>query len=173
MSKENSKNIIDNMYQLFLADIDDESREKIIKLDSIIDKYEQLLADDGGWVVCKHYLFAVRMVPSKNPLSSTKTVVCRVERTPEGFFSKRPKVNSYTLDVANEEERKLLETRSKELNILHKSMLTRDDIIYNRRYTLKNPHHEEMIEMIRQILGFNNPESTILPPKINEQKPTI
>jgi hypothetical protein len=27
--------------------------------------------------------------------------------------------------------------------------------------------------MIRQILGFNNPESTILPPKINEQKPTI
>ena len=51
-------------------------------------------------------------------------------------------------------------------------MLARDDIIYNRRYTLKNSNHIENVEKIREILGFNNPENTILPIDNNNVKMT-
>ena len=64
----------------------------------------------------------------------------------------------------------LLIDRAEDLDELHNAMLTRDDIIYNRKYSLKSNDKLEEIEKIREILGFNNPENTLLPIENNNIK---
>ena len=42
-------------------------------------------------------------------------------------------------------------------------MLMKDDITYNRRYTLKDPTREAFVEEIRELLGYNNPVYVLIP----------
>lgn len=151
----------EKLYFKFLLELDDDSLLNIAVLDSIIrEKSIELLQD--GWRVFNLFLVSY----------DSEGKLYRIHRDSNGFRLCTNKVNSYNLSQLRSRELSLLLDKSEELNELHKAMLARDDIIYNRRYTLKNNNKLEEIEKIREILGFNNPENTILPIENNNIKMT-
>ena len=158
---ENNLSFYEQLYYKFLLELDEDSLLNIAVLDGIIkEKSIELLHD--GWRVFNFFLVSY----------STDGKCYRISRDLNGFRLCTNKVNSYNLGQKRDKELTLLIDKSEELDELHHAMLARDDIIYNRRYTLKNSNHIENVEKIREILGFNNPENTILPIDNNNVKMT-
>ena len=147
----NDLSFYEQLYFKFLLELDENSLLNITVLDGIIkEKSIELLHD--GWRVFNFFLVSY----------STDGKCYRISRDLNGFRLCTNKVNSYNLTQMRDKELTLLIDKSEELDELHQAMLARDDI-YNRRYSLKDNNHIKDVEKIREILGFNNPENTILP----------
>ena len=158
---ENNLSFYEQLYYKFLLELDEDSLLNITVLDSIIrEKSIDLLQD--GWRVFNLFLVSY----------TSDGKVYRIHRDLNGFRLCTNKINSYNLSQMRGKEISLLIDRAEDLDELHNAMLTRDDIIYNRKYSLKNNDKLEEIEKIREILGFNNPENTILLIENNNVKMT-
>ncbi len=155
------------MYQLLLSQLDDLSQMYIRKLDTIIDRISFDFMGYGGWSVSRKAISSVSSVII-TPEYSTETVVrdingYHMQQIPEEY-----KGTSITLV-----EEKFLAERKIELEILHRAFLMKDDILYNRHYTLKDPSKEALVEELREFFGYNHPEDTILPPKTETVEDTV
>ena len=154
------------LYHLFVAQIDDLSASYIKKLDEIIDRISNELMANGGWCIARKDIVQVN---SKKITPEYRTLT--ILRDENGYHQQdNPPVEVVRGSTRKVEERFLKERRI-ELDILHKALLMKDDITYNRRYTLKDPTKDFLVEELREFLGYNNPENTILPTK--EQKETM
>ena len=154
------------LYHIFLDSIDDLSRSYIRKCDEIIDKIQFDFMGNGGWTFSRKGAsnFNSKIYHTNEGLYSTYSV----KRDINGFhLQPEPPAGSRITSTREEEERFLRERRI-ELDIVHRAMLMKDDIIVNRRYTLKYPENAKIIEIIREFFDFNNREATILPPTTEE-----
>ena len=150
------------LYNMLLSSLDELSESYIRKLDTIIDKIKNNLMANGGWTVSRTGIsnFSSKTYTAEDGVYTT----LRVERDINGFHPQDVPESLQSKSTVDA-ERKFLAERKIELDIIHSSMLMKDDIMINRRYTLKNPEDAELVELLREFFNLNNRELTILPPQ--------
>ncbi len=148
------------LYNLFLSQLDDLSEGYIRKLDKIIDTISNDFMGNGGWCVGRKQItnFTSRIIA---PDFTTQRLV----RDINGYHV-QPVPEQYEKHSSTQAEESFLKNKKIELDILHRAYLMKDDILYNRHYTLKNPAKEGLVEELREFFGYNSPEDTILPPTV-------
>ena len=147
------------LYQVFLSEIDEISSTQLRKLDEIISRYCGELMTKGGWAVGRKDI-----ISHDSKQVTEDYITYRLVRDLDGFHQQPNAPKGFEVGASRESEKRFLQERKVELDVLHRSMLMKDDIIFNRRYTV-NPERENLVEELRELLGYNHPETTILPPE--------
>ena len=154
------------LYHLLLSQLDDISVEYIKKLDDIIDRISNVFMEYGGWCVGRK---SIDNFSSRQLTPEYRTF--RLIRDINGYHSQETPKELYMHSTEIAEE-SFLTNRKIELGILHNAYLMKDEILYGRNYTLKDPSKEQLVEELREFFGYNNPEDTILPPKVETVEET-
>lgn len=156
------------LYQLFLANIDELSSTQIKKLDAVIAKYSSEIMFNGGWAIGRKDI-----ISHDSKQVSPDYITFRVVRDLDGFHQQPEPPKGLEVGASRQTEQRFLEERKVELDLLHKSMLMKDDILFNHRYTVE-PSKESLVAELAELLGYNHPELTILPPApIKEEEVTV
>ena len=167
-SKKREKNN-KKLFRAFLAEIDEESAERLKRVSKIIFEYTTRLGANGGWV------FTSREVT--NYLSRYMEpgyLTYRLVADEQGYHPQPDPPEELRgnakVKTGRHAERRLIQEHKTELSLIHQAYLVRNDIIYNRRYQIKDPNRLPIIEEIRELLGFNNPAYSLVP---NEPKTSL
>ena len=146
-----------SLYQKMIQYFDRETQERLIRTDKILDKFQTELLVNGGWFTSKYGA----STHETNAIDS-KYLEYYLPRDIDGFHVQDNTPSTPHQEAVRSLEENFLRTRHLELQIIHMSMLMKDDILYNRKYKIDEEHKEE-VEELREILGYNDKTGTILP----------
>lgn len=146
------------IYNMMIQSLDEQAKSQLTRIEKVIGRYSNELLVNGGWFVSKTGI----STQETKPIDS-KYAEYLILRDFEGFHLQDNVPATTHQQAVRSIEENLLIDRKLELQILHMAMLMKDDILFNRKYTV-TPGKEKEVEDIREILGYNNPANAILPP---------
>ncbi len=146
------------VYKKFLLEIDDYSRSLLEALDSKINTISKDFLVNGGWAVGKDDIIN----HETRYVAPDYLTYCLVRRA-DGYGIQDKEPTSMELEVIRAAEERFLMENEDKLNALHEALLMKDDIIFNRQYTLKHPNKAAYVEELREVLGYNNRKNAFLP----------
>ena len=146
------------LFKAFMAEMDDVSRKRLQEVEGIIFKYTNYFSANGGWI------FTSREITNHSSQRLENGYMTYHLLADENGYHMQPEpAPELKVGASRDTEERLLVEHGKELSILHQAYLIRNDIIYNRRYTLKDPSREAFVEDLRELLGYNNPVYVMVP----------
>ena len=148
------------LYTIFLKSIDEESRKRLMELDSIINSISKEYMVNGGWHITNKGIFSESSKPVqvRDQEGKEQTVYTfEMPRTEEGYVQQDYIPDTVELRVIRETEKRFLEEAATDLERIHEAFNTKSTILSSGEYSVL-PGRQEIVAAIEKVFGYNQPQ---------------